>query len=316
MKNHISVLFLLICCLLWNGNVQAQVMGDEEDGAVFIGGLSPFILDQGQIEINNQSYIVSFWNKINTTSRDGSLYSNIYRLTQFQNRSSIHYGFSESKTWDLGLDLTYTMVRWDDYARKTPFIIFNGDDINKSGLSLIGVKARFAPFENIPGFMVQGAFRFPIANGDELRRDLGANRVQLSLLSSYFQRIDYNNSYFFQAGWTVQPSSNNEAIGSFLPTSHAVSLGGYLISNIWEQRFFVIPGLTYSGTFQHSAKSSKILQRSHAVLLDIILQFQFSEVVSVNFQQSLPLLFESYIPLVEYDRRSFSASAVSFRVAF
>lgn len=289
---------------------------EEENSTIFIGGLSPFILDQGQVEVNNQSYLVSYRNIINTSGRSGSISSNIYRYTVFQNQASVFYGFSDNKKWDLGFDLTYVRTRWDDAARKSPFNVFNDEEINNSGISTIGARVRFAPFESKPGLVFLGGIKFPMANGSEKRRNLNAERMQFSLTGAYYQAISYDYSYFLQLGWNVQPAKTNSELGYFLPTAHNLSGGAYLAMNLWERSLFFIPGLSYSGLYQHSVKSSSILQRSHAVLMDFILQYQFSSAFSINLQGSYPLLFESHIPYVSFERTSYSAVALSGRMVF
>jgi hypothetical protein len=155
-----------------------------------------------------------------------------------------------------------------------------------------------------------------MANGSELRRNLNAERIQFSLTGTYYQPISYDYSYFLQLGWSLQPAKTNSELGYFLPTAHNIAGGAYLTMNLWERTLFFIPGLAYSGLYQHSVKSSKILQRSHAVLMDFILQYQFSNAFSINLQGSYPLLFESHIPYVDFERTSYSAVALSGRMLF
>jgi hypothetical protein len=313
MKNLVNIFLLSLFSLALFGQFQEE---EEENSSIFIGGLSPFILDQGQVEINNQSYLVSYRNIINTSGRGGSISSNIYRYTLFQNQASVYYGFSDSKKWDLGFDLTYVKNRWDDSARLSPFKVFNDDEINNSGISTIGAKIRFAPFSSQPGLVFIAGTKIPMANGNEQRRNLNAERMQFSLTGSYYQAISYDYSYFLQFGWSLQPAKTNDELGYFLPTAHNLNGGAYLTMNLWERTLYFIPGLSYSGSYQHSVNSSKILQRSHAVFMDFIIQYQFSSAFSINLQTSYPLLFESHIPYIAFERTSYSAVALSIRMVF
>ena len=308
---------LTICCLVQVGNLGAQNNGlDDSESPLFVANLSPIILPQGAVEVTNTSSIISYWNRLRLLSNVGGIATNTYRLSLFQNRTSIYYGFSEEQKWDLGAEVTYSKRRWDDMARSSPFKVLSGDELNANGVSHLGVKLRAAPFESLPELTLQSTVRIPIANGEELRRDLGASQAQVSIFSTYFKRIEYGSAFLLQGGWTYLLPKTTSETNSQLPGIHSLSLAGFLSLNVWSQRIFLVPGLSYSGNFKKSGRSSRILQLSHGVLGEIIVQFQINPQISLTLQQSYPLLFESYAPNVEFERRSFYASSLSIRAAF
>ncbi len=291
------------------------VSGQEEDETAFVlAGVSPIILESGGLEVYNSSQLVSYWNQLRILDLSGGAFSNIYRLSQFQNTTSVFYGFSVDRRWDLGIDATYARQRWDDAARTSPFEIFNGDAINQSGLSYLGIRARVQPFASLPELTLQGGARIPMANGDELRRQLSADRIQINMISTFYKRMGYWTSYLLQGGWSFSLPRSVEETNTEMPGLHNLSFAGFLAFNIWNNQLFVVPGMSYSGVFQKSAKSSRLLQRSHAVLANMVLQFQFGRAFSISLQQGYPILFESYVPNVTYNRRSFTSSALVLRL--
>ena len=306
-----SIFSLLI---LHTSYAQTDDVLTENEQSIFVDGLSPLILGQGQIEVSNTSSLISYWNKIRLVNITGGIFNNTYRLSLFQNKTSISYGFSESGRWDLGAEIVYVKRRWDDNANSSPFKVFSGDDINRSGLAYLGIKGRFQPFANIPGLTLQSLLRIPVANGNELRRDLQASSLQFSLQSTYYTQLNYGTALLLQGGWSYTAPKTIDETGARIQPNHALSLGGFMAVNIWGQKIYAVPGITYSGNFRKSARSGDILQLSHGVFGEVIVQIQAGGNFTINLQQSYPFLFESYSPTVEFERRSFSLTTLGLRM--
>ena len=287
---------------------------EENEESIFVDGVSPILLERGEIEVSNTSSLISYWNKIRLVNIDGGIFNNTYRLSLFQNKTSISYGFSESNRWDLGAEIVYVKRRWDDNANSSPFKVFSGDELNTSGLAYLGIKGRFQPFESIPGLTLQALLRLPVANGEQLRRDLQASSMQFSLFTTYYTQLNYGTALLLQGGWSYTLPKTIEESGVRIRPNHALSLGGFMAVNLFGQKIYAVPGLTYSGNFRKSARSSSILQLSHGVFGEMILQFQLGGNATLNLQQSYPFLFESYSPTVEFERRSFTLTTLGIRV--
>ena len=318
-RNIIGFCLLAIICIcnLNRGNTQSlDVEGLESEGSVFVDGISPVILGQGDIEVSNTSAIVSYWNKVRLINLSGGVISNTYRLSIFQNRTSINYGFSGDRRWDLGAELFYLKRRWDDEAQSSPFKVLSGDDLNRGGLAYLGLKGRAQPFANIPELTMQATLRIPVANGDQLRRELGAGSMQFSFISTYYNTLNYNTSFLLQGGWTFSFPKTFSDTNTKSRAIHTLSLGGFTAINLWGQKIYAVPGISYSGNFRKSARSSDILQLSHGVFGELIVQFHLGSQFSITLQQSYPFLFESYSPTVEFERRSFSLSTLGIRGLF
>ncbi len=277
----------------------------EEKSTIYIDGISPFVLSHAEVEASITSSLTSFWNVFNGYNRNGEFYSNIYRLSVANSIANISYGFSNDGRWDLGAEFHYTFRRFDDRALNSPFKVFSGESPSFNGLSYLGLRARLMPFEKLPNLTVIGSALFP--NGDKvLRRNLGADRTQMNLYATYFERINTETGYFFQGGWGFHfaGSSNSSMI-------NAINAGAYLSINLWSNQLFVIPGLAYAGTYY-----SDMTSLSQGVFGIAVLQYQAGTKVSINLQQGLPLLFESNQPSVAFERTSFSTTSLGLRMLF
>ncbi len=318
-RNIWIILWTAVLFAVAHSESSAQTLdteGLESEGSVFIDGISPVILGSGDIEISNTSSIVSYWNRVRLINLSGGVISNTYRLSLFQNRTSINYGFSNNRRWDLGAEIFYLRRRWDDEAKSSPFKVLSGNELNKGGLAYLGLKGRAQPFASLPELTLQATLRIPVANGNQLRRELGASSVQFSLFSTYYKTLNYGTSFLIQGGWIFSFPNTFDDTNTKSRANHTLSLGGFTAINLWGQKIYAVPGISYSGNFRKSARSSKILQLSHGVFGEIILQFQVGSQLSITLQQSYPFLFESYSPTVEFERRSFSLSTLGIRGLF
>ncbi len=310
----VGILVLSFTSLSYSQSEEGEM--PQKGKAVFISGISPIILSQGEVEAGLSTSLVSYWNILKGLSSENVIINNAYRLSISQTQAQVFYGFSTSQKWDLGAELIYTARRFDDRARSSPFKVFNSDNLNKKGLSMVGLKVRSAPVSDIPELTLQLGVRFPIANGDALRRELGAQRTQINLNANYLKYLNHANSYFLTAGWGFHLPFTPDAGGLKNNAIHILSAGAYLSINVINQRLYLIPGLSFSGNFQKSASSGQFNNLTQAMFVDAVVQLQLRGNLNLTLQQSLPVLFESYLPLVEFERRSFSATALGLRMFF
>ncbi|MDH3246489.1 MAG: hypothetical protein OEM26_17850, partial [Saprospiraceae bacterium] len=133
-----SLAMLSGVCLISYG----QESEAEKGESVYIAGVSPFILDHGEVETALTNSLTSYWNIFSAYNVDGEFFSNIYRLSIADHVFNIAYGFSKTGMWDLGAEFRYTFRRLDDVARNSPFMVYNGDPNSFSGLAYIGLRAR------------------------------------------------------------------------------------------------------------------------------------------------------------------------------
>ena len=296
-----SLAMLSGVCLISYG----QESEAEKGESVYIAGVSPFILDHGEVETALTNSLTSYWNIFSAYNVDGEFFSNIYRLSIADHVFNIAYGFSKTGMWDLGAEFRYTFRRLDDVARNSPFMVYNGDPNSFSGLAYIGLRARAVPFGTLPNLTVQASVLFPNAD-KSVRYNLGADRVQLNMFATYYETIDFKLGYFLQGGWGFHlPGSASRGL------VNAANVAAYLSYNAYTNRIFVIPGLAYSGTFQ-----SDMSQLAQGVFGILVLQFQPNTRASINLQHGLPLLFESHQPQVAFERSSFSSTSLGIRLLF
>ena len=170
--------------------VPAFCQTSKKSEANFYTGISPVILAKDGVEVNFLNSMTSFWlaSKEYNPLSNSTRIANWYRITRFQQLLRVNYGFSKSGRWDLGAEVQYTHSRLDDDARSSPFRVFGGDtDSGKSyrGASLLGLRLRLAPFENLPELTLQGMAYFPINRSEELRAQLGSQRTQVGALATF-----------------------------------------------------------------------------------------------------------------------------------
>ncbi|MDH3650747.1 MAG: hypothetical protein OEQ53_13770 [Saprospiraceae bacterium] len=308
--NKYSYLLLLISLqtstCLTNHLIGQESLTPAKEASAYIAGVSPFVLDPGQVEGALTSSLTSYWNIFSGYNRIGDFYSNIYRLSIADNVLNVAYGFSNKGNWDLGAELHYTFRRFDDEARNSPFDVYDSEAPSFKGLSYLGLRARAAPFADIPNWTFQASILFP--NGDkDLRNNLGAQRTQFSLQTTFYKSINYQVGYFLQGGWGFYfPSSQtNESL------VNAINASAYLSFNAWSNRIYLLPGLAYSGSYH-----SDLSELAQGVFGVGVIQFQTGAMFSINIQHSLPLLFESHQPQVAFERNSFSSTALGIRFLF
>lgn len=286
----------------------------KEGEARFYTGISPVILAKEGIEINVLNNMTSFWLAVNeyNPTFNASRVANRYRFTRMQHLLRATYGFSDSGKWDLGVEAQYTHSRIDDAARSSPFKVLGSETTGGTtfrGLSLLGVRLRVMPFEDIPELTTQVTAHFPIHKDEATRAQLGAQRTQVGLTATYYNTFNSRTFYFVQGDWRTRLS--NDELNK---TSHTPSMSAFLVFDTWEQMYYIFPGLTYAPTYQQ-LRSGGALRRVNQQLLGSIgglYQPVESLGVMVNFQ--IPFILESGSNNTEWVRESFSAVTLGLRV--
>ena len=99
----------------------------------------------------------------------------------------------------MGFDLRYRRVR-NESLPSSALNVFSGGDANslRTGVTTIGPKIRWAPFEELPNFSVQSAFWFPI--GEDLE---GTNELPF---------IDWNNATWWTQFFNDFTIGNNFSV--------------------------------------------------------------------------------------------------------
>lgn len=286
----------------------------SKDGAPrFYTGISPVILPKEGIEVNFLNSMTSFWLAVNeyNPASNSTRIGNRYRFTRFQQLLRVNYGFSASGRWDLGAELQYTHSRLDDEARSSPFRVLGGDTESGNtfrGMSLVGLRLRFMPFASLPELTVQGMAHFPINRNEETSAQLGAQRTQVGLLATFYQKFNTRTFYFLQGDWRTQLASSE-----LDRTTHTPSLSGFLVFDTWEQIWYVFPGLTYSPTLQ-KVQGGSLVRVNQQLLGSIGGLFQPSDAFGLMLNWQIPFILESGSQQTEWVRESFSAVTLGIRV--
>lgn len=304
-------LFSVLLLLLFTLPVYGQFSREGE--ARFYTGISPVILAKDGIEINFLNSMASFWlavNEYNPTSGSTRI-GNRYRFTRFQQLLRVNYGFSNSGRWDLGAELQYTHSRLDDEARSSPFRVLGGDTpggTSHRGLSMVGLRLRMMPFDNLPELTLQGMAHFPINRNEETRAQLGAQRTQIGLLGTFYQQLNTRTFYFLQGDWRTQLA--NEELDK---TTHIPSLSGFLVVNVGEEMWYLFPGITYSPVLQKTG-SGRFVRVNQQLLGSLGGLFQPSEAFGIMLNWQIPFILESGSSSTEWVRESFTSFTLGFRV--
>lgn len=304
-----SKAFFSLFFFFLTSSLLAQEAAEEP---TFFTGLSPVILERNAAELNLINSFASFWiaQKQFRPDAPSVLAVDRKRFTSVEHLIRASYGFSKNKTWDLGMELKITEARVDEAARSSPFRVFGNSEVGgKSyrGLSSIGLRARMMPFKKIPELTFQATAAYPMARQAENRAIFNAQSTQLGLAATYFVQSGERNFYFFQADWGVR-LRNDEA----LRTQHSPALSAVMVIKLWDEEWFIYPGLSYGTTLQQFSNGG--LYRMNQSLFGTGGVFyqpspQFS--VFLNFQ--LPLIYSSTLRSVELVRESYSGFTLGIR---
>jgi hypothetical protein len=273
--------------------------------SLFLTSLSPVILNKDGIEINNYNALTSFWLAVQETPPElsGAAITNRYRATYFVKYVRVSYGFSYSKRWDLGAEFRFLHQRLDDDATSSPLKIFSSDTPSSSsysGLSMVGARVRYMPFQSVPELTLQGALTFPVAK-EEMREALKLDRTEFDFGATYYKNLNKTTYYFLQSNWMMRFARAEDD-----RTTHLWSASAFLVESLFHHRIYVYPGMTYSGLFQRFSDSG-FSQVNYQVLGGLGLQYQPNRVVSISIYGQIPFIFESGSATTEWVRESYSS---------
>lgn len=315
MQIRLYVSILLIAYSL-SGYSQNQGSLSFLDSTVFedltVGGVASMILEKDQIEVQFNNTLTSFWFRtFEFNAENFRRQINQRRITEFNQTLRVQYGFHNEARWDLGVELKYNWFRDDDFSRNSPFKIFSkttsGGAANYSGISGLGLRVRYKPFEADPKFIVQGTYSFPIGNHGPLsKRLLRADLNQVGLLATYYDNWNASTYYFIQAnaGTQFSPERSNNILG----------VSSFLIKSFWNDLFFIYPGLTYSFAAQkQKSSSSNFATRSHYLYGGLGGQYAIRTDFIMYAFWNIPLILDNGSLYSEIVRGSFTSVSVGIR---
>lgn len=159
--------------------------------------------------------------------------------------SGLSFLYGVNSRFNAGFDLRYRSVR-NDVASSSPFKVlsFENTQTSRHGLTNIGPKIRYAPFEALPKFSIQSAWWLP--TGDDLEGTIFkpySDWNGSSFLTQFFSDFSLGNKWalFAEVDFFMEDISKKEAGGfnrisvpvttifSFFPTKGVTlyAMGGY-----------------------------------------------------------------------------------------
>ena len=248
--------------------------------------LNEYSQSQGAIDTETQAgnnasrYVVSaaipkgsietkiFNNLYTQTTTENGEGARIARATFFTSNLSILYGINNR--FNFGFDARYRRVR-NDMLPSSPFDVLGNSESTSSrqGLTTLGPKIRWAPFEKLSNFSIQSTFSFPIGSeleGDGVRPYIdwnGAtwwtqffNDITIGSSLSLFTEIDLliEDIGNPMAGASNRFSTPATLILSYFPTpkSTLYALSGF--SPYWQTRFDYFAQLGLGAKYQITSK--------------------------------------------------------------
>ncbi len=272
---------------------------------LFLGSLSPVVLDKDGVEVNNFNSLTSFWLAVQETPPElsGAAVTNRYRSTYFINYVRVSYGFSYSKRWDLGAEFRFARQRLDDDATNSPLKIFDSDSPSSttySGLTMVGARVRYMPFRSVPELTLQGALTFPVAK-QEMKDALKLDRTEFDFGATYYKDLNKSIYYFLQSNWMMRFAKAEDE-----RTTHLWSASAFLVKSLFYHRVYLYPGLTYAGLFQNFSESG-FSQVNYQVLGGLGMQYQPVRIFSISIYGQIPFILESGSDTTEWVRESYSS---------
>ncbi|MCB0572046.1 MAG: hypothetical protein KDC66_19910 [Phaeodactylibacter sp.] len=285
----------------------------KSDRATFYTGISPVILQKDAVEANFTNSLTSFWVAVNEylPAYNATRVANRYRFSRLEQLARVSYGFSPDARWDLGAELRYTHSRLDDEARSSPFRVFEGDTGSGNtyrGLSYLGLRFRAMPFESLPELTLQANAQFPITRQEELRLRLGAQRTQLGLMGTFYQQFNATTYLFLQAEWRVHLENDENPI-----TTHTPSASAFLVLDLWDQKWYAFPGLTYAMALQ-KVRSGGLARLNRQFLGSVGLLYQPDTRYGFLFNAQLPFILDSGSFYTEWVSESYSSFTLGIRL--
>lgn len=313
---HVGTSIRLITAFLLMVAAPSQLAAQqEEDNPNIYTGASSGILPKDGTEINLFNNINSFWLAQNEYdgSIDATRITNRLRYSRADHILRVSHGFSRSGRWDLGADIAYTRIRYDDEARSSPFRVYGEGyyegDTTYSGVSYVGIQTRIMPFANIPELILRGGYGFPVGTDDQ-KYHLNSQRSLLYLGALYSERLGPNLLGQLQADFRSYFGNSQNDRTLLIPT-----LTGYLIFEMPGEQWYILSGLSYNTTFQESVdggfiKANQQLYGSLGVL------YRPNQMFSVVLSGQIPFIFDSGSSHTLWVRESYFGLNLGFRFIF
>lgn len=271
-----------------------QVTAQDDDNPNIYTGVSSAILPKDANEVSLVNSLNSFW--IAQNEFDGSIeatrITNRLRYSRADHVLRIFHGFSRSRRWDLGAEIYYARIRFDDEARSAPFRVY-GDAYPESGttnggVSYIGIQTRIMPFAGLPELTLRAGYYLPVARTEEQRLNLNAQRSIAYLSALFIERLGPNLLGQLQGDFrTYFRNSENERM-LLVPTA-----SGFLIFELPGERWYIPAGLSYNLTFQQSYKGASILKANQQLYGSLGVIYRPNTILSLILSGQLPFIFDS-----------------------
>ncbi len=309
---RLAVLFLFASTV---GIAQNDPLSDADDSDQFnlYTGVSAVILPKEGVEINLLNSLNSFWIALQEydAQADATRIVDRQRYSRADHSLRVSYGFSSTNRWDLGASLHYARVRQDAAARSSPFRVFNdsnpADGTTYSGISGVGLQVRAMPFAGLPELTLQGGAVFPVAKNDELKAYLNAQRTQVFLTGTFYQRLGPATLAFLQADWRLfLQNANNER------SLMAPAASGYLVFELPNDRWYIFPGIAYGITFQKLTDSNYRLANQQ-LYGSLGILYRPGPAFNILLTGQLPFIFESGSSRTVWVRESYTGLNLGFR---
>jgi hypothetical protein len=270
-------------------------------------GVSSNILKKDATEINFVNSLNSFWIAQNTYdgSIDATRVSNRLRYTRADHVLRVAHGFSRSDRWDAGVDFYYSANRIDDEARNSPFKVFKKPEISNTaianrGLTAIGVQGRFRLLKYIPELTIRVGGTYPMLKTAEKRQSLNAQRSQIFVTTTFFQRLGAKTMYYVQGDLRSHlPNAENKT------ALYSTSAAGYLVFQVYGKEWNVFPGLIYGNNLIKFPSSSKLSRAGEQLFGSLGVMYQPSNRWGVYLTGQTPFIFESNSSQNIWVRQSF-----------
>lgn len=281
---------ILLALIILNLHVQAGIAQQEAEEERFsFGNISPVILAKDGLEVTATSNLTSYW----VTSQFGKVVLDRYRITRSENYLNLNYGFSESRRWDLGVQVRYSRLRLDENARNSPFKVFGSADatgIGYQAVSSVGLRVRTIPFENLPELTLQGAVHFPVAKEQVTRSFLGAERIQPELTATYLKNLSPDFYLYLQGRYLLQIANEDND-----RTTHFPGLSVFLVKSFLDQKLYIFPGLSWLGAYEQNYKGGRLVSEAQFVMISLGAQIQPLSYLGVFLNAQRPLYYQSGI---------------------
>lgn len=300
------------------------------DENLFIGGLSPNILQNGQAEINFYNALFSNWVAVHESVVESRVVDR-FRVSDFTTNVEGYYGISNNGRFDVGLRLKYARRRVDNAARSSPFEVFSksdeeaenvGIDRTYTGVREVGFRLRFLPFVKIKNLTINAGYSLSPVKSETIQQYLGADMNRFDINAAYYVALNKsgNSYYYFSLNGVaaIPPIGKLDDINPFNDKMRYEAGGSFFIIQRMGP-FMLFPGLSYNLSFKQPdlANSDKSLIRTNEQVLGLLgLQFTPSNNFSLNITGALPFILKNSNKLTQTVPESFSFLSFGGRIAF